>query len=142
MMIVRDDMLAGIARNLDTQFYAGAESAGVSPGGITVGVAPIDGAADGSLASVSQDLKACINALLAANIPMTRPGWLINPQNVEHLRWIINANGAYVFKNGSRAARSAVIRSLHRRRSRNATRARRFRLDRDRGRFGAEHFGE
>jgi HK97 family phage major capsid protein/HK97 family phage prohead protease len=67
--VIRRDMIAGIAQFLDQQFIdpAAAAVAGVSPGSVTNGVAPITSAGP-TPANARTDIQAMANAMTALNI--------------------------------------------------------------------------
>lgn len=99
LMIIRDDILTGVAENIDTKFVSSdAEVAGVSPAGLqTFDSTPLT-STGATLDAITADLKALLNAMLAVNMPMTRPVWLMNPLNVNALRFIRDGLGQYAYR--------------------------------------------
>ena len=99
MQLVRDDILEGVAVSIDTKFVsADAASAGVSPAGLqTYDGTPTASAGD-TLDNITTDLKAALGAMLAVNMPMVRPVWLINPARLNSLRFIRDGLGSYAFR--------------------------------------------
>lgn len=97
--IIRDDILRGVATSIDTKFCSGdAASAGVSPAGLqTFDAAPLT-STGATLDAITADMKALINAMLTLNMPMTRPVWVMNPVNVNALRFIRDGLGTYAYK--------------------------------------------
>jgi HK97 family phage major capsid protein len=78
-MLVRDDLAATIAQYMDIQFIdrSVAPLAGVRPGSITNGNTTIPSSGS-SVAHVTSDLVAASQVLSDANIPMTRPVWVMH----------------------------------------------------------------
>ena len=97
MALIRDDILAGIAGTIDTQFVSADTTAG-RPAGIQTydGTSVVSGG--DTLALILADLKAAITAMLAVNMPMVKPVWLLNPAIVNSLRFMIDGMGNFVFK--------------------------------------------
>lgn len=98
LAIIRDDIVQGVATSIDTKFTsADAASAGVSPAGLqTFDSSPTASTGTG-LDEITADLRGMINQLLALNMPMTRPIWIINPVNVNYLRFIRDGLGTYAY---------------------------------------------
>ena len=99
LMIIRDDILTGVAENIDAKFVsADAEVAGVSPAGIQTFDSSADTSTGATLDAITADLKKLLNAMLSINMPMMRPVWLMNPTNVNALRFIRDGMGQYAYK--------------------------------------------
>lgn len=97
MMLIQDDIVAGTATTVDTKFISGdAEVARVSPAGILQGITGIV-STGATLANIDADLKAITNSLIAANVPMTSPVWLMNPTTLNSLSHIREGTGAKAF---------------------------------------------
>jgi len=99
LSLVRDDLLKGIATTIDTKFVSSdAASAGVSPAGIqTYDGTPTVSAGD-TLDNVTTDLKTLTSALMAINMPMQAPVWLLHPTRVNSLRFMRDGAGQYAFR--------------------------------------------
>jgi len=99
MSLIRDDILRGIAISIDTKFVsADAAVAGVSPAGIQTFDGTPTASTGATLDNITTDLKAAINAMLAVNMPMAQPVWMLNPQNINALQFIRDGVGNLVFK--------------------------------------------
>lgn len=96
--IIRDDILRGSATSIDVKFCsADAASAGVSPAGLQSFDAAAATSTGATLDAITADMKAMINAMLSINMPMTRPVWIMNPTNVNALRFIRDGLGQYAY---------------------------------------------
>lgn len=96
--IIRDDILRGVATSIDTKFCSDdAASAGVSPAGLQTFDASAGTSSGATLDNITADLKAMINAMLSVNMPMSRPVWIMNPTNVNALRFIRDGLGQYAY---------------------------------------------
>lgn len=92
--LVRDSLAAALQERLDTDFIDPAitEVAGVNPASVTSGAAGIDSAgtdADG----VRADVKALVDAFIAANIPLTTGVWVMPNRVALSLSLMLNALG-------------------------------------------------
>lgn len=97
--IIRDDIVRGIATSIDVKFCSGdAAVAGVSPAGLQSFDGSPDTSAGATLDNITSDLRGLIDAMLSVNMPMTRPVWIMNPVNVNFLRFIRDGLGTYAFK--------------------------------------------
>jgi HK97 family phage major capsid protein len=97
-MLVREEMIAGMAAFLDTQFVdpAVAVAANVSPASITNGAATI--ASSGVTgAAAKTDLASRVAVFAAANIPLESSVWLMNDSNAFGLAMSVNALGQPLF---------------------------------------------
>lgn len=86
--LIRDDMLAGTAQTIDNAFFS-TGAAGAAPAGILNGIAQVPGAAipaNPTVVQVTDALRAMIQALRNANVPMTSPVWIMNARTKEYLR--------------------------------------------------------
>jgi HK97 family phage major capsid protein/HK97 family phage prohead protease len=97
-MLVREEMIAGMAQFLDTQFNdpAVAVSAGVNPAAITNG-ASTAAASGATSANAKADLVASIAVFTAANVPLSDSVWLMNDSNAFGLSVSVNALGQPLF---------------------------------------------
>jgi len=99
LALVRDDLLKGIATSIDTKFVsADAEVAGTSPAGLQTFDGTPTASTGTDLNAITADLKAAIGAMLAVNMPMAAPIWLINPLRLNSLKFIRDGLGTYAFK--------------------------------------------
>lgn len=103
--IIRDDMLAGTARTIDTVFFstAAAGPGGVAPpAGILNGITQVPimgGAANPSVDQVTIFLRSLITALRLNNVPMLAPVWVMNARTKEFIRLIrTQATEIFAFK--------------------------------------------
>jgi len=89
LQLIQDDIIAGTGETVDAIFVsADAVVAGVSPAGLLNGAATSVSAGD-TLANIDTDLKTMTAALIAANVPMITPVWIMNPirlNSLAHLR--------------------------------------------------------
>jgi HK97 family phage major capsid protein len=103
-MLIRDDMLAGTARTVDSFFFStiAANAQGANPAGILFNVTmnPDGGiGADPSVADVTTALKGMILALRMQNVPMLAPVWIMNARTKEFLRLLrTQATEIFAFK--------------------------------------------
>jgi HK97 family phage major capsid protein len=96
--LVREEMIAGMAQFLDTQFVdpAVAVAANVSPASITNGAATIaSSGVTGAAAKV--DLASRVGVFAAANIPLDGSVWLMNDGNAFGIAMSVNALGQPLF---------------------------------------------
>jgi HK97 family phage major capsid protein/HK97 family phage prohead protease len=96
--LVREEMIAGMAQFLDTQFVdpAVAVAANVSPASITNGAATIaSSGVTGAAAKV--DLASRVAVFAAANIPLDGSVWLMNDGNAFGIAMSVNALGQPLF---------------------------------------------
>jgi HK97 family phage major capsid protein/HK97 family phage prohead protease len=96
--IIQQDMINGIATFLDVQFIDPAQAAvaGVSPGSITNGVAPITSAGT-SPANARTDVIAMMNAFTAALIPISGATLIMSEANALALSAALNPLGQPLF---------------------------------------------
>lgn len=102
--VVRDDMVMSLATRMDLAFIRGSGSQ-FSPLGLRnqlLGTAAettniLTANATVNLANVTNDLGRMELALLNANIPMTRPGWVMSPRVMMFLWNLRDGNGNYAF---------------------------------------------
>lgn len=96
--VIRNDMIAGIAQFLDTEFIdpTKAAVANVSPGSITNGVTPITTAGT-SPANARTDLVALMNAMTAAGIPLAGATLIMSETNALALAAALNPLGQPLF---------------------------------------------
>ena len=96
--VIRRDMIAGIAAFLDTEFIdpTKASVAGVSPGSVTNGVAPITTAGP-TPANARTDIQALATAMTAANIPSAGAVLIFKETNALALTNALNPLGQPLF---------------------------------------------
>lgn len=102
--VVRDDLVQALATRMDLAFIRGAGTE-FAPLGMrnqltgTVFAASniLTMTATPDLAKVTNDLGRLELALLNANIPMTRPGWIMAPRTMMYLMNLRDGNGNYAF---------------------------------------------
>lgn len=97
MQLIRDDILAGVATAIDTQFVSSDSTAGRPAGIQTYDGTPTASTGD-ALANILADLKAAIGAMLAVNMPMVSPVWILHPVILNSLRFIQDGLGNRAFK--------------------------------------------
>lgn len=97
--IVRDDIVRALAQAENTYFLRGTGVAGV-PKGLRYQAAVgnlITANGTVSLANVTTDLGKLLGKLLANNIPLTRPGWILSPRSYIYLITVLTSTGARAF---------------------------------------------
>jgi HK97 family phage major capsid protein/HK97 family phage prohead protease len=96
--VIRADMIAGMAAFLDQEFIdpTKAAVAGVSPGSITNGVTPITTAGT-SPANARTDIIALLNAITAANLPVSNAVLIMSETNALALTYALNPLGQPLF---------------------------------------------
>lgn len=102
--IVRDDLVMSLATRMDLAFIRGSGTQ-FSPLGMRnqlTGTAfatsnVLAANATVNLVNVTSDLSRLELALLQANIPMTRPGWIMAPRTMMYLMNLRDGNGNYAF---------------------------------------------
>lgn len=93
--LVRDDLTEAVALKEDQQFLRGAGSA-TSPKGLAALMAAANklaAAAANTLASVTNDLGKLRLAVLNANVPMTKCGYIMSPRTMMFLEGLRDGNG-------------------------------------------------
>lgn len=99
--IVRDDLVRALAQR-ENQAFLRDDGTGAGPKGMRHWVSGTNllAATTGtvSLANVTKDLGRCIQALMDANTPFTRAGWIFSPRTYRYLTTVQNTNGAFVFR--------------------------------------------
>jgi HK97 family phage major capsid protein len=97
LMLIQDDIIAGTGETIDSLFVSTtAGVANVSPAGLLVGAAT-SASAGATLANVDTDMKTMINSLIAANVPFTRPVWIMNPIRLNSLAHLRDGAGGKAF---------------------------------------------
>lgn len=97
LQLIQDDIVAGTGETIDSLFVSTtAAVANVSPAGLLVGAAT-SASAGNTLANVDADMKTMINSLIAANVPFTRPVWIMNPQRLNSLAHLRDGAGGKAF---------------------------------------------
>jgi HK97 family phage major capsid protein len=102
--IVRDDLIATLAQRMDLSFIRGAGTQ-FSPRGLRFQAVGTTFAAThlltvtgtDTLADITANLGRLELALLNADVPMTRPGWLMAPRTYMRLMNIRDGNGNFAF---------------------------------------------
>jgi len=99
--IIRNDVVRALQVREDQAFIRDSGIGG-TPKGVRYQVAAanlISVTAGGvSLANATTDLGRLILLLQTANIPLSRPGWLMHPRSLHYLNTVQNTNGAFVFR--------------------------------------------
>ncbi len=95
--LVRQDMIAAIARKLDTDLLdpskaVGTGSGGPSPASLTNGVTAINATGTDATAFF-RDAKTLLNTIATADIPMNGGTWVMHPTQAISLSLILNALG-------------------------------------------------
>ena len=97
LQLIQDDIIAGTGETIDTLFVSDdAVSAGISPAGLLNG-ADTSASAGDTLANIDTDTKTMINNMLAANVPMTTPVWIMNPTRMNSLAHMRDGAGGKAF---------------------------------------------
>lgn len=97
--MVRDDLVEAVALKEDQQFLRGTGSA-TAPAGLLNLVASshkINANSTVNLATVTEDLGKLRLAVLNANVPMTRCGWIMSPRTKIFLETLRDGNGNIAF---------------------------------------------
>jgi HK97 family phage major capsid protein len=98
--VVLGDLLRQIAVVEDMAFIRG-PGTDFSPRGLRFlaeTTTPSAAVSSPSLADVQQDLQQAISNLDTANVPMARPGWIINPRTKNFISSLTTTTGAYIFR--------------------------------------------
>jgi HK97 family phage major capsid protein len=96
--IIRDDMIRSTASYLDTCFTDAVAGSASRPAGLqTYATAPIVSSGS-TLADITADIAAATGAMMAANVPMARPVWIMNPANMNALQFVRDGLGTYAFR--------------------------------------------
>lgn len=98
-MMIRDDLVAGVAVKEDQQFIRGTGSA-TAPTGLRTLIASgnvIAANATVNLVNVTNDLGKLRLAVLNANVPMTRCGYIMSPRTLLFLENLRDGNGNKAF---------------------------------------------
>ncbi len=98
-VIVRDDLVRAMAQR-ESQAFLRDDGLSNTPKGLLHWIPAGNKAnsAGTSLANMITDLSNAILLLLNANVPMSRPGWILSPRSYMSLFTIQNANGFFVFR--------------------------------------------
>jgi HK97 family phage major capsid protein len=107
--LIRDDLLEGTARTMDSTFLSSAAASAAAPAGILNGIAENAGGqihAAATVTEIATAMKNMISALRNANIPMIAPAWIMNPRFKEFLRLFVTDIG--VFPGRPRSIRRAA----------------------------------
>jgi HK97 family phage major capsid protein len=97
-MVVRDDVVAGIAAATDLAFIRGTGVAGQPRGIRNQSGISTTATAGTTLAQVTTDLGAALQSLMDANVRLLRPGWMMAPRCWRHLATIRDGNGNLAFQ--------------------------------------------
>lgn len=97
LQLIQDDIIAGTGETIDTLFVSNSAAvAGISPAGLLNG-ADTSASAGATLANIDTDTKTMIANMLAANVPMTNPVWIMNPVRFNSLAHIRDGAGGKAF---------------------------------------------
>ena len=96
LQLIQDDIIAGTGETIDTLFVSATAGTAVAPAGLLNG-ATSSASAGATLANIDADLKTMTNALIAANVPMTTPVWIMNPTRLNSLSHLRDGSGAKAF---------------------------------------------
>lgn len=96
MSLIQEDIVQGTATTIDTTFIGTAAATATAPAGILNG-GGTSASAGATLANVTADIKTCVKTLLAANIPMMTPVWMMHPNHVAGLGFLRDGNGNFAF---------------------------------------------
>lgn len=106
--IVRDDLVRAMAQR-ENQAFIRDDGTASTPKGLrywTLAANALTSAGTwATLANIVTDMGALILALKNANVPMTRPAWLMNPTTWNRLMITQNTNGFFVFREEMMAGR-------------------------------------
>lgn len=99
--LVRQDMIAAIAKKLDTDLLdttkaVGTGSGGPSPASLTNGVSGINATGTTPAAALT-DIKTLINTIVALDIPLTGGVWVMHPTQAVSFSLMLNALGQAEF---------------------------------------------
>lgn len=98
-MMIRDDLVAGVAVKEDQQFLRGTGSATAPTGlrNLIAGGNVIPANATVNLVNVTNDLGKLRLAVLNANVPMSRCGYIMSPRTMMYLENLRDGNGNKAF---------------------------------------------
>ena len=100
-VIIRNDVVRALQSREDQAFIRDDGTAGTPKGlryQINLGTNLINATNAVALASVTTDLGRCILLLQEANIPLSRPGWLMAPRTLHYLMTVQNSSGFFVYR--------------------------------------------
>jgi HK97 family phage major capsid protein len=97
MMLIRDDMVEGIAQVIDSTFIDGTAGSATRPAGIQTYDGTPTVSTGSTLDQITADLKTLIGEMNAANLPNDRV-WIMSPANELTLRLIRDGLGTYAFQ--------------------------------------------
>jgi HK97 family phage major capsid protein len=104
-MLIRDDMLEGTARTIDSFFFS-TRVAAANPAGILESIPPLvagmippaTGIGGGDVTAVTVALRAMLWELRRQNVPMNAPVWIMNARTKEYLRLLRTVQEIFAFK--------------------------------------------
>ena len=96
LQLIQDDIISGTGETIDTLFVSATAGTAVAPAGLLNGAATSI-SAGATLANIDADLKTMTNALIAANVAMTTPVWIMNPTRLNSLAHLRDGSGAKAF---------------------------------------------
>jgi len=101
MALVRDDMVEGLSRFIDTKFVSDdAASTTISPAGVFAGGGTVTAAAAGTpVERITADLLGLVNDLDTANIPSNARTLIMNTQERNYLMATLDSLGNYPYRN-------------------------------------------
>mgnify|MGYP001576008163 CR=1 FL=1 len=100
--IVRTDMVRAIAQR-ENQAFLRDDGTNAGPKGLRYWANPATNILDVSnptfdRATVATDLGRCILRLVDANVPLSKPGWLMAPRTWNYLRMLQTTTGAFIYQ--------------------------------------------
>lgn len=108
---IRDDLVRQLAIAEDAAFLRG-QGLGNAPKGLRywcLAANLVQANATVNLDNVSADLASMEAKLLTANVPMTRPAWILSPRSAMYLKYLRNSTGTLAFPEmGGGAAATSV----------------------------------
>jgi HK97 family phage major capsid protein len=100
-MLIRDDIVRNTAVRQDQGFLRD-DGVSSTPKSLLQwaidNIQTLNATATVSLANVTTDLGKLILKLVNANVPMTRPGWIMPPRVWNYLMTVLTTNGTYAFR--------------------------------------------
>jgi len=98
MMLIRDDLIEGIANAIDTAFVDATAASATRPAGIQTFDSSPTASAGATLDLITADLKAMISQQDALNLPVDGRVWMMSPANRLTLQLIRDGLGTYAFR--------------------------------------------
>lgn len=98
MMLIRDDIVEGIATTIDTTFVDATAASATRPAGIQTYDGTPTTSTGNTLDQITADLKTLITAMDTALLPVEGRVWMMSPANRLTLSLIRDGLGTYAFK--------------------------------------------